>query len=488
MKRQLSNVLILACAMLLLTSCQLAQPAATEHEAAPALATYTDANGFFTLRYPAAWVVKPHLFGDEMPIPHVAIASHAEIIDKSIESELLPEEQIGVAIMLLPSAMFADAGLTADTPLEEAARLILMGMGADEPDAVAQMVDAATFEAISLDNGTSAVLISSSAPTEAYEMTLSDWGDGLYLFTSQIQALDYHSAELEAQVLEIVNSVMVTATAEQVMGFMMEKPEAVKGNGDVRAMVPTVTFTAAEYAYDGPQNIPGGLTRIELVNAGEQEHMLWLVKLDEGKSFDDVMNVFATYETDPQMPQWMVWYGGISAGPGQSSAYTIELLPGRYALFSMSQDENGVPDAAKGMETMLTVTAAVENGSAPPTADLRTELVDFSYIIEGTPLAGPQIIEVSNTGMEPHEVILLRLAEGTTVQDALDFMMAGEQAEGAPPFEFFGGAGPMNSGLIAWYEADLEAGDYGLICFIGSPANDYAAHFMLGMVRQISVQ
>ena len=66
-----------------------------------------------------------------------------------------------------------------------------------------------------------------------------------------------------------------------------------------RAVAPTVTFTATEYAYDGPDSILGGLTRIELVNAGEQEHMLWLAKLDEGKSFADIMEVFATYETNP---------------------------------------------------------------------------------------------------------------------------------------------------------------------------------------------
>ena len=189
----------------------------------------------------------------------------------------------------------------------------------------------------------------------------------------------------------------------------------------------------------------------------------------------------------------MVWYGGISAGPGQSSAYTIDLVPGNYALFSMSSGEDGVPDAAKGMEMMLTVTEAAENevgtnNITPPIADLRTELVDFSYIINGTPAAGPQIVEVTNTGMEPHEMILLKLAEGASVQDALDFMMAGKEAEGAPPFEFAGGAGPMHAVLTAWYEADLEAGEYGLICFISSPANDFAPHFMLGMVRQVTVE
>ena len=71
------------------------------------------------------------------------------------------------------------------------------------------------------------VLVRSSAPTEApteaYVMTFSDQGDGLYLFTSQILAPDYENAELEAQVMAIVNSVELTASADEIMGFIMGK-------------------------------------------------------------------------------------------------------------------------------------------------------------------------------------------------------------------------------------------------------------------------
>ena len=215
--------------------------------------------------------------------------------------------------------------------------------------------------------------------------------------------------------------------------------------------------------------------------------MLWAVKLDEGKVFEDLMGVFATFETEPAFPEWMAWYGGVTAGPGNSAAYTIDLTPGTYTLFSFSEDENGAPDAAKGMVTTLTVTEGADTAAAPPVADLRMQLVDFSFIIEGEPAAGPQIVEIANTGMEPHEVVLLNLAEGASVQDVMTFMMAGENAEGAPPFAFSGGAAPWKPGMTAWYEADLPSGEYGIICFLPSPVNEGAPHFMLGMVQQVSV-
>jgi hypothetical protein len=449
----------------------------------PQTETYTDEHGFFTVDYPAGWVVKPYLFSDEAPFPHVALASHQEIIDLSMAEQRLPENQIGVGIMVLPRDMFAEAGITAETPLDEAARLVLMGM-VDDQELMAEMLAEATFESIALTNGTPAIYSTAQAPNEVYAVTLAELDDGLYLFTSQILALDYSNAELEAQVEAIVNSFKLTGSADEVADFIVAQMGTMEEMGEGVAP-PTVTFTATEYAYDGLESIPGGLTRIELVNTGEQEHGLWLVKLDDDKNFEDFMGVMGAMETDPQFPDWLTFYGGVTAGPGDTTAYTIDLLPGSYTLFSFSGDDE--PDFAKGMMAVLSVTEAAATGAIPPTADLQTEMVDYSYILEGTPSVGPQIVEVTNTGTEPHEIAMLKLAEESTVQDALDFMMAGEQAESAPQFEFSGGVAPMAAGLTAWYEFNFESGEYGFICFIPSPAQEGAPHFMLGMVRQISV-
>ena len=255
----------------------------------------------------------------------------------------------------------------------------------------------------------------------------------------------------------------------------------------IDSTAPTVTFTAADYAYNGPDSIPGGLTRIEFVNNGEHDHSLWLINLADGKTMDDVMEIFATIETEPQMPDWLGWYGGVNAMPGQSNAYTIDLAPGIYTIFSFGEDAEGVPDLVKGMTTELEVTEAVASSVEPPAADMRTELVDFSYVMEGMPVAGPTIVEVTNSGMEPHEVAMLKLNDGISTEDAMQFLMAGEEAGGPPPFMFFGGMAPMNEGLTAWYEIDFEEGDYGFICFLPSPDNGGAPHFMLGMTAQLSV-
>ncbi len=250
---------------------------------------------------------------------------------------------------------------------------------------------------------------------------------------------------------------------------------------------PTVTFTATEYAYDGPAEIAGGLTRIELVNDGEQPHGLWMFNLADGKGLDDVMGFMEEMEVNPEIPAWLSFYGGVSAPPGASAAYTVDLPAGNYLLISIEGDEEEVPDVMKGMSATLTVTESVAAAAAPPAADMKMEMVDFSFVVDGTPKAGPQIIEVMNTGMEPHEIALLSLTDGATVQDAIEFMMAGEEAQGPPSFDFYGGTGPQSAGVTAWYETDFAPGEYGLICFISSAANEGAPHFMLGMTAQMSV-
>jgi hypothetical protein len=213
------------------------------------------------------------------------------------------------------------------------------------------------------------------------------------------------------------------------------------------------------------------------------------VRLDEGYGVDEFMNtLMSVFGGSPEFPEWFQWYGGVTASPGNTLAYTIDLIPGNYVIFSVSGAESGEPDLARGMLSTLTVGEAADNEATPPAADLRALLVDFSFVIEGTPKPGPMIVEVANMGAEPHEIALMQLFDGAGLSDVMDFMMAGEDAEGAPPFMPAGGVAPMNAGLTGWYEADMPAGNYAIICFIPSVANEGMPHFMLGMAQEVSVE
>jgi hypothetical protein len=58
---------------------------------------------------------------------------------------------------------------------------------------------------------------------------------------------------------------------------------------------------------------------------------------------------------------------------------------------------------------------------------------------------------------------------------------------GPPPFHFVGGVQGIMPGQRSWVTLDLEPGDYALICFIPSPANEGRIHAELGMARPFTV-
>ena len=49
-----------------------------------------------------------------------------------------------------------------------------------------------------------------------------------------------------------------------------------------------VTFTATDFAFQGPDTIPAGLTMFHLAANGQDLHHLQLLKLEEGKTYADL--------------------------------------------------------------------------------------------------------------------------------------------------------------------------------------------------------
>ena len=157
-----------------------------------------------------------------------------------------------------------------------------------------------------------------------------------------------------------------------------------------------VTYVATEYAYDGPESLEAGWTHITLDNQGELAHDFILVKLDEGKSIEDVM---AALEAEGP-PEWAEFYGGVSAEPATSASYYVELVPGNYVALSFGAAEDAPPDAAQGMIANLTIAEAVGPAGELllPEEDASVDLVDYAFGVQGTIGKGDQLLKVSNKG------------------------------------------------------------------------------------------
>jgi len=246
-----------------------------------------------------------------------------------------------------------------------------------------------------------------------------------------------------------------------------------------------VIFTAVEYSFTGPESIPSGWTRLTLDNQGELSHDLMPVRIEEGKTIDDVM---AALEAEGP-PEWATLYGQVTAEPGQSASYLVDLAPGNYVILSFGGSEDGPPDAAQGMINTLTVTEAENQVSEAdlPQADVAIDLVDYSFVVNGDIGTGEQLLHVRNTGTEMHEVIAFRLKEGTSFADFQAMLASDEEPEGEPPFVDVGGT-LLSPGVSTYLTLDFaEPGNYVLVCFMPSPEHEGMPHYELGMVQEITV-
>ena len=243
-----------------------------------------------------------------------------------------------------------------------------------------------------------------------------------------------------------------------------------------------VTVTANDYAFTAPDSIPAGLTEIRLLNRGKEMHHVWLIRLDAGKTMNEL---FAVMKPDAALPSWARDVGGPNTpGPGGEASAIVRLAAGRYAMICVIPSPDGKAHVMKGMAKEVIVTPATSNVAK---ANLRISstmaLTDYGFGFSQPLQAGSQMIRVRNDAAQPHEVVILRLQPGKKVADVLAWM---EKMEGPPPGAPIGGTTPMAKGEENIITLDLTPGEYGMICFVPD-AKDGKPHFMHGMMKQFSI-
>jgi uncharacterized cupredoxin-like copper-binding protein len=243
-----------------------------------------------------------------------------------------------------------------------------------------------------------------------------------------------------------------------------------------------VTIRTKDYVfYDMPDTVLAGATNIRLVNDGPELHHVQMIRLEEGKTIQDLMD--AMKAGPGPMPAWAVDVGGPNTpAPGESTAAVVDLEAGNYVLICFIPSKDGMPHLMKGMIRPLTV---VPNSKAAPLpkADLVLTLNDYSFDFDKPLTAGKHTIRVENAAAQSHEVVLVQIAPGKTVADVLKWL---EKQEGPPPGKPLGGTTGFAQGEVNLITHDFTPGEYGLICFIPD-AKDGKPHFMHGMVKQFTI-
>jgi len=244
-----------------------------------------------------------------------------------------------------------------------------------------------------------------------------------------------------------------------------------------------ITVTATDFTYQAPDSIASGNTTVRLVNRGKELHQVQLIKLEGGKTLEDLAQAL---KSGGPPPSWVKFVGGPNAvAPGQEAQATSVLAPGQYAYMCFIPSPDGVMHAAKGMARPFTVSAgSTASAAQQPSADITIKLVDYDFQPSQPLKPGKQTILVENAGPQPHELVLLRLAPGKKVEDFATWSETG--MKGPPPAQPLGGVTLLDKGARGTFRADLTPGEYGFICYFPDH-KDGKPHLAHGMMKTFKV-
>lgn len=262
-----------------------------------------------------------------------------------------------------------------------------------------------------------------------------------------------------------------------------------------------VALSATEYTFEAPDSIAPGWTTFTMANHGQVVHYGHVVQLAPGKTVEEMVTAYAeAIRTSGPRPTWVTRFGGPGGtAPGSTSNVTQYLEPGSYVWICPVEDESGHPHFAKGEFKQFVVSAAAP-GAAPraraPEASTVVRLEDYSFAVDSLLRAGRQLIRVENTGAQPHDLVLMKLAPGRTLNDIVTWMnpenarRAGRTGEPMPSLESLGtglgGIAAIAPGMEVFFEAELSPGEYVLICMATAP--DGRSHIEHGMIQQVRVR
>ena len=251
--------------------------------------------------------------------------------------------------------------------------------------------------------------------------------------------------------------------------------------------IPTILITTVDYGYAMPDviHLSSGFVNFALINNGTQDHEAQVARLNAGVTHDEVINELVTKKHLEAAFSLLTFVGGPdTVTPGYGQETTLHLSAGEYVLLCFVQGQDGVAHVDKGMIHFFSV-ASAQGRERVPQVNGVISMKEFSYTL-------PQVItqsrfltlQVSNVGVEPHEMNIIKLAKGKGVQDVQAFFRA---PSGPPPFEELGGLATIEAGGIGWLQIHLESGSYAVFSFILDQKTG-KSQLSLGMITPFTVQ
>ena len=243
------------------------------------------------------------------------------------------------------------------------------------------------------------------------------------------------------------------------------------GGEEAGVAIPEIVVEATETGLNVPGETPSGIVAFVM---GDVPGAL-PARLNEGVTMDQLNEALA--QPDPFAALGLLTLLG-GASNTTDGRVIVDLKPGEHVILNFP--ENAAP-------AVYPFTAGDPSGATAPAADVTVDLVDFNFALQPEISSGPQVWQINNKGQQWHEMAIVKLNEGASVDDVLTMLQSGEESAEPPPFEqvaFWSPNSPGETGYVTW---DLPAGEYTVLCFLPDIAGDMTANAAHGMVATLTV-
>ena len=248
-----------------------------------------------------------------------------------------------------------------------------------------------------------------------------------------------------------------------------------------------VEVLGLDYAFGMPDSVDAGRTAFKFTNKGKVDHEYNIVLLKQGATLSQFIE--AANKKEPTTPFIDGPVGVLFARPGKTSRSVLsaELLPGRtYAIHCINVDSANAPTHRElGMYKSITVRNNI--AAALPAAAIDTIIgTDYAYTKYPRTIApGWHHFVFVNAGKQRHEINLILLKPGVTVQKVVEIAGKGGDTdalvdEGLGVLHARTGTSPLGT---LDFEV-LPGREYLIVCtFQDTPKSP--PHFALGMVTSM---
>lgn len=261
--------------------------------------------------------------------------------------------------------------------------------------------------------------------------------------------------------------------------------------GDEPVALPIEAASSGEgrFSVEVPETVEAGLIRLELTNSTREEADLQLLRLEDGHTIEEALEVVNSNEDGEPIPDWLKAAGGIgTTKAGQTRSVELVLEEGTYhAVDTGSSGEDNAENHAENGGFASFEVSGGDGDEDLSDADASIEMNEYSFVAEGLK-AGTNRFVLRNAGDELHHTIAVKMNEGATIAQVREFFASEGPSEGPPPvdFESIQTTAVLDAGGEQIDGLELEAGSYALLCFITDRAGG-PPHVAKGMLREVEV-